>query len=188
MKAVNPRRLADLRVVHFSGNQDCLPIHDKKYGYVSTALGRCGLMNLPRQYSYNPRWSLVFLLFGGVLAWLVVVGLACGCRPHGFVLWFALALSILGLLSTVRRLAFKCYLVLDKDALLLPTGFGRVRTKRVPYASIERIWETRLPFTVVLSVGTKEGKFEVVSAMLPDAGSYIEVGRFLYAQVNRPNF
>jgi hypothetical protein len=144
-------------------------------------------MNLPRQYSYNPRWSLVFVLFGSGLAWLVVVGLVCGCRPHGFVLWFGLAPTILGLLLAIRRLAFRCHLVLAEDALIVPTGFGRVRTKRVPYTSIERVWETRLPFTVVLSVSTKEGKFEVVSAMLPDAGNYIDVGKFLYAQVDRPN-
>jgi hypothetical protein len=92
-----------------------------------------------------------------------------------------------GLLLAVRRLAFKCYLVLDSDAFVLPTGFLRVRTVRIPYTAIERIWETRLPFAVVLSVSTKEGKFEVVSAMLPDAGSYIDVGKFLYAQVARPN-
>jgi hypothetical protein len=94
---------------------------------------------------------------------------------------------MLGLLVTVRRLVFKSYLVLDKDALILPTGFGRVRTKRVPYASIERVWETRLPFTIVLSVGTKEGKFEVVSAMLPEASSYVDIGKFLYAQVRQPS-
>jgi hypothetical protein len=144
-------------------------------------------MNLPRQYPYNPRLSLVAFTAGAGFVWLTLMGLLCGCWPHGFSLWFGVAPIVLGLLLTVRRLVFKCYLVLDKDALLLPTGFGRVRTKRVPYMSIERVWETRLPFTVVLSVATKEGKFEVVSAMLPDAGSYIDVGKFLCAQVHQPN-
>ena len=106
-------------------------------------------------------------------------GLACECRPHGFVLWIGLALTILGFLLTVRRLAFKCYLVLDEDSLILPTGFGRVRTTRIPYTSIERIWETSLPFTTVLSLATKEDKFEVVSIMLPDARSYVDVVKFL---------
>jgi len=101
-------------------------------------------------------------------------------------LWFGVLPIILGLLATVRRLAFKGHLMLDQDAITLPTGFGRVRTKRIPYASIERVWETRLPLTVVLSLATKEGKFEVVSTMLPDHGSYIAVGKFLYAQVGRP--
>jgi hypothetical protein len=144
-------------------------------------------MNLPRQYSYNPRLWLVALTLGAGPAWLTLMGLVCGCRPHGFTLWFGLIPIPLGLFVAGRRLIFKCYLVLDGDALILPTGFGRVRTTRIPYTSIERVWETRLPFTVVLSVATKEGKFEVVSAMLPDAGSYIDVGKFLYAQVGRPN-
>jgi hypothetical protein len=144
-------------------------------------------MNLPCQYSYNPRLWLVALTLGAGLAWLTVVGLSCGCWPHGFTLWFGLLPIMLGLFVAGRRLIFRCYLVLDRDALILPTGFGWVRTTRIPYTSIERVWETRLPFTVVLSVTTKEGKFEVVSAMLPDAGSYIEVGKFLYAQADRPN-
>lgn len=144
-------------------------------------------MNLPRQYSYNPRLWLVALTVGVGFAWLTLVGLLCGCWPHGFSLWFGVLLIMLGLLMTVRRLVFKCSLVLEKDALMLPTGFGRVRTKRIPYTSIERVWETRLPFAVVLSVATKEGKFEVVSTMLPDADSYVDIGKFLYAQVDRPN-
>ena len=144
-------------------------------------------MNLPSQYSYNPRLSLIFLLFGGGLAWLLVGAIVCGCRPNGFVLWFGLAPIILALLVIVRRLAFKCFLVLEEDALILPTGFGRVRTTRIPYASIERVWETSLPFTTVLSVATKEGKFEVVSMMLPDTRSYLDVGKFINSRSSRAN-
>jgi hypothetical protein len=143
-------------------------------------------MNLPRQYSYNPRLSLILLTFGAGLAVLTVEGLLCGGRPHGFRIWIGLVPIILGLLLTLRRLVFKCYLVLDEDALNLPTGFGRVRTTRIPYRSIERVWETRLPFTVVLTVATKQGKFEVVSTMLPDAGSYIDVGKFLHGKWTDP--
>jgi hypothetical protein len=105
----------------------------------------------------------------------------CQCRPHGFDLWFGLTLIILGLLLTGRRFGFKCYLVLDKDALFLPTGFGRLHTTRIPYASIERVWEATLFFgTTILSVATDEGKFEIVRTMLPDTGSYVEVHTFLY--------
>jgi hypothetical protein len=144
-------------------------------------------MNLPRQYSYNPRLSLVFLLFGGGLAYLLVLALACGCRPHGFALWIGLASTMLGLLLAVRRSAFKCYLVLGEDALILPTGFGRVRTTRIPYTSIERWWETNLLLTgtAVLSLATKEGKFEIVSTMLPDAASYLDVREFLNSHSSR---
>jgi len=88
---------------------------------------------------------------------------------------------------TVRRVAFNRYLLLDTDALVLPTGFLRVRTTRIPYMSIEGIWQTRLPFAAVLRVATREGKFEVVSAMLPDAASYIDVEEFLRSQLDRSN-
>jgi hypothetical protein len=144
-------------------------------------------MKLPREYSYNPRLWLAFALFGGSLAWLLVGTLGCRCWPHGFILWFGLAPAILGLVLTVRRFAFKCSLVLDDNALNLPTGFGRVRTTRIPYTSIEHVWETRLLFISVLSLATKEGKFEVVSMMLPDACSYVEVGEFLNSRSSRAN-
>jgi hypothetical protein len=142
-------------------------------------------MNLPRKYSYNPRSWLIALLFGAGVAWIAVEGILCGCRPHRTItLLFGLSPIILGSLLTVRRLAFKRYLVLDTDALMLPTGFLRVRTARIPYMSIKRVWQTRLPFGAALSVATKEGKFDVVSAMLPDAGSYVAIGKFLNSQVD----
>jgi hypothetical protein len=144
-------------------------------------------MNLPRQYSYNPGLSLVFLAFGGGPAYLLVVAFACGCRPHGLVLLIGLALTVLGLILAVRRTAFKCYLVLSEDALFLPTGFGRVRTTRIPFTSIERWWESNplLTGTTVLSLATKDGKFEIVSTMLPDAASYREVRKFLNSHSSR---
>jgi len=154
----------------YATSRDFAPIHVKKYRNGSTASRCCDLMNLPHQYSYNARLSLVFLLFGGGVAWLIVTGIGCGCTPHGFALWFGLAPIILGLLITVRRLAFKCYLVLDEDALILPTGFRRMRTIRIPCTSIERVWETSLPFTTVLCLATKEGKFEIVSGMASGRG------------------
>jgi hypothetical protein len=57
---------------------------------------------------------LVFLLFGGGLAWLLVGALVCGCRPHGFVLWFGLAPTILGLL---RDCASACIAASGRRAL-----------------------------------------------------------------------
>ena len=127
------------------------------------------------------------MLFGGGLAWLLIVAFAYGCSPHGFDLWVGLASTIFGLLFAVRRFAFKCYLVLGEDALILPTGFGRVRTTRIPYASIERWWETNLLLTgtAVLSLVTREGKFEIVSTMLPDAASYLDVRKFLNSHSSR---
>jgi hypothetical protein len=106
----------------------------------------------------------------------------CGCRPNTVSLSFGLASLLFGLLLTIRRLAFKRYLVLDSDALVLPTGFLRITNTRIPYVNISRVRQIRLLWMPVLCVGTKQGKFEVVSELLPQAGSYIAVGEFLHAR------
>src|SRR6266446_6382431 len=132
-------------------------------------------MNLPTQYPYNPRLWLLILPFGAGIGWITVAGLVCNCRPN----WFSLSLGgvsiMLGLLLSIRRLAFKCYLSLDSDALILPSGFLRVRTTRIPYLSIERVWQVYVPWMAVLCIATKQGKFEILSGMLPDVASYSAV-------------
>ena len=139
-------------------------------------------MNLPRQYSYNPKWRLIILLFGAGFTWIALQTFFCGCIPHGFSLWFGSLPIMFGLLLAVRRLAFNRYLRLDSDGLILPTGFLRVRTTRVPYISIERVWQTSIAWMGVLCIATKEGKFEVISGMLPEPGSYLAVEEFLNSQ------
>ena len=81
--------------------------------------------------------------------------------------------------TLVRRLSCNRYLRLDSDGLILPTGFLRLRPARIPYTSIERVWQTSIPWMAVLCIATKEGKFEVLSGMLPDTGSYLAVREFL---------
>jgi hypothetical protein len=145
-------------------------------------------MILPTQYPYNPsRRLIIFGLVGGA-AYLVVMALVCSCKPGGIVLWLGIALTMLGLLLAVRRLAFKCHLLLDTDALTLPSGLLKVRTVRVLYKDIERVWEIRLPLkTGAIMIAANGRKFEVLSTLLPYTSSYIEVGDFLYskAQENR---
>lgn len=97
----------------------------------------------------------------------------------GFALWFGLAPIPISLRLLVRRLAFQCSLLLDTDALVLPAGFGRVRTRRIPYADIKDVWHARLVWMNVLTLATRAGKFEILATMLPDARSYIEVGESL---------
>lgn len=140
-------------------------------------------MKLPRRYPYSPRLWLLVLNLGAGVGWIAVVALICGCRPNTISLSLGLVLIVLGLLLAVRRLAFNCYLVLESDALMLPTGFLRVRTTRIPYMNIERVWQIHLPWMAVLCVGTKQGKFEVLSGMLPETRSYVAIGEFLNSRV-----
>jgi hypothetical protein len=139
-------------------------------------------MNLPTRYSYNPKSSHIVLIFSAGILWIATLTLLCRCKPGSLSVLFGLAPILLGFLLTVRRFGFKRDLVLEHDALLLPSGFGRGRVTRIPYADIQRVWETRLPWTAVLCVGTKQGKFEIPSTMLPDAGSYVAVGEFLVSR------
>jgi hypothetical protein len=136
-------------------------------------------MDLPREYSYNPQLRLIFWTVGAGLAWILVLRSSSGQMPHGFGLWLGVIPIMLGLLLALRRVAVDRRLLLDKEQLVLPTGFLQRHTARIPYASIERVWRTYLPFTVVLRVATKRGKFEVVSALLPDSQSYLDVEQFL---------
>ena len=86
----------------------------------------------------------MFSLVGGV-ANLVVIGLVCSCKPSGIALWLGITLFVLGLLLAFRRLSVKRHLSLDRDALMLPNGFLEVRTVRILYSEIERVWKYDCP-------------------------------------------
>lgn len=85
---------------------------------------------------------IVFGLVGGP-AYPVLVWLVCGCKPRGILLWLGITLIMLTLLLAVRLLAFKYQLLLD--AFTVPCGPLRVRTVRILYTNIERVWEIRRP-------------------------------------------
>lgn|SRR5579862_3009120 len=146
-------------------------------------------MNLPAQYSYNPRLRLIFAAAGAGLIWIALQRVECGRMPHGFSLWFGLLPIMGGLLLGARRFAIDRSLLFDRDELVLPTGLFQTRTTRIPYASIRRVWRTYLPGTVVLRVATKDGRFEIAATLLPDRKSYLAVEQFLNlrAQENTAN-
>jgi hypothetical protein len=75
-----------------------------------------------REYPYDPRWQIIVLNFGAGLGWLGLVRILNG-RLNLFSVILGLVPVTLAFLLVIRRLAFKCHLVLDTDAILLPTGF-----------------------------------------------------------------
>ena len=80
----------------------------------------------------------------------------------------------------VRRITVERYLLLDNDSMVLPTGLFQMRTARIEYTSIKRVWRHYLPFkTVVLRVATENHTFEIVSTLLPDNESYRALEEFL---------
>ena len=146
-------------------------------------------MDLPRQYPYDPRPRLIFLVLGVGPLWIGVQRLSWGRMPTGFSLWIGLVPIMLALLSGVRRVLFDRSLLLDKDEMVLPIGFLQTGTARIPYSSIQRVWRHYLPLTVVLRVATEKRTFEIVSTLLPNNESYRAIEEFLAlkAQENAAN-
>ena len=125
---------------------------------------------------------MVLFVAGSGCAWIGVQKLLCGCWPHGFSLLLGVVSVVSGLLLTIRRLAFKRFLILDTDTILLPTGFVGMRSTRIPYTSIERVWRVYAGHALVLCLATKHGKFQLAASMLPEPGSFLDVENFLHSQ------
>ncbi len=140
-------------------------------------------MELPHQYPYNFRLRLILFAFGTGLLWIAVQWLLWGHIPTGFSLWFGFIPVALALILAVRRILFKRCLLLDNDGMILPIGPLQMRTARVEYVSIQRVWRHYLPLTVVLRVSTEKRTFEILSTLLPDDESYRALEAFLTRKV-----
>jgi hypothetical protein len=136
-------------------------------------------MNVPHQYSYNPRPRLIFSVSGVGLLWIGVQRLSWGRMPTGFSLWFGLIPIMLALLLGVRRISSDRHILLDIDEMVLPTGFLQTSTAHISYSSIQRVWRHYLPATVVLRVATEKRTYEIVSVLLPNGDSYRAIEEFL---------
>jgi hypothetical protein len=136
-------------------------------------------MNLPIQYSYNPKLKLILLVIGSGIAWIIVQRVSWGTMPESFSLWFGLIPVFMGLLMTIRMVAFNRQILFDVDAMTLPTGLFRLQTTRIPYVDIRKVWQSYLPYTGIIRFATKTRKFVILSTMLPDHASYVAIGEFL---------
>jgi len=136
-------------------------------------------LELPNQYPYNLRPRLIVLVFATGLLWIAMGYLSLGHLPTGFGLWFGIIPIGLALLVGVRGILAKRYLVLDNDSMILPTGPLQMRTTKIEYSSIKRVWRHYLPLTVVLRVATEKRNFEILSTLLPDNASYLALEEFL---------
>ena len=136
------------------------------------------MMELPREFPYNPRPGLILLVSGVGLLWIGVQWLSWGI-PTGLGLWFGLVPIMLAVLLGVRRAALDRCLLLNQDQMILPTGFLQTGTARIEYGSIKRVCRHYLPAAVVLRVATEKRTFEIVSVLLPENDSFRAVEEFL---------
>ena len=133
-------------------------------------------MELPHRYPYNPRWRAI----GIFLAWGAgMFALAALHAPAWFFVPMGTVLVTAGLFGTVRRLALPRFVELGQDAVLLPTGSFRRRIKRIPYADIERIQESRRKSNAFLQLRTKQHVFVIASMFLPDMADFVAIRDFL---------
>jgi hypothetical protein len=142
-------------------------------------------MNVPARYPYDPRWQIVAMSWTFVAA-LTIAGFIAGGYPPGAL---AIALSLatvfigFGVLTTLRRYAFPRYLVLDEEGVWLPSSFLRLSVRRVVFAETSDVWEAFLPLTVVLCLRFQGKTYEVVSTLLPDHETYLEVAGYIYSRI-----
>jgi hypothetical protein len=155
-------------------------------------------MNLPRRFTYNPRWPAIAgcaAFFGAIAAFmgykafhndrgLIINGIITLGPAGATVFYWAVAGSsamfVVGaILLTVRRLANPQTLELTEDGILLPHGFLQTRTTRIPYAEVKRVWEVQVSGQTFLYVATGERRFSIMASLLPDMDSYRAIKDFM---------
>ena len=82
------------------------------------------------------------------------------------------------LMGTVRRLFLPRFLELGQDALLISTGFLRVRVASIRMPTLSRYREVVRGRMTTIKLRTKERSFEINSILLPNMASYVAVQRF----------
>lgn len=109
--------------------------------------------------------------------------LLIGSPRDTFLLGSNLVLAIAwSLIFAVRRIWGERYLLLDHDSMVLPVGPFSMRTARIEYKSIRRIWRHYMrpyEYRFVLNVATEEQAFKILPAFLPNNESYHALEEFL---------
>jgi hypothetical protein len=79
--------------------------------------------------------------------------------------------------------SFPRSLVLDEEGVWLPSGFLSLNVRRVVFAETSDVWEVFLPRTVALCLRSQGKTYEVVSTLLPDHETYLEVAGYILSRV-----
>jgi hypothetical protein len=146
-------------------------------------------MEMPHRYPYNPSLRFILLSFGYGFLWIAVDWLRWDTiPPTGFRFWH----SLIGLIPIavafivgVRRIWVERYLLLDDDSMVLPIGLFQMRTAKIEYTDIRRVWRHYTTFYAVpiLQVATEKQTFDIVSTFLSDNESYCALEEFLTRKV-----
>ena len=128
------------------------------------------------RYRCDPPWWVIGLNLAIAIA-LVTLFAVGMTATSGMVL--ASLTTTLGALLAVRRLAFSRHVELTNDSLSLPMGFLRLRVKRIPLDSIEKVWESKWALGTVLYLHVNQKRFEIPCGLGLSRDDYSTVRNFL---------
>jgi hypothetical protein len=142
-------------------------------------------MNVPARYRYDPRWQIVAMCWTFVAALTIAIFVVWAYVPRalGIAASVLAVFAGLGVLTTLRRYALPRSLVLDEESVYLPSGILHLNVRRVVFAETSEIWEAFIPLTVVLCLRSQGKTYELVSTLLPDHATYLEVAGYIYSRV-----
>jgi uncharacterized membrane protein (UPF0136 family) len=131
----------------------------------------------PRSIPYNPslRGIAAFCALGigigvvNALSWIQspLFGVGAG------------SLIAISAILMLRRSRWGRSLVVTENAMMVPSGFLRLRPRPIRFASIQRVWVTRILWTDILRVRTTEGDVEIQDMYLPEPKMLCELKEFL---------
>lgn len=138
-------------------------------------------MTLPIRYSCDPPWWII--IWNTIAAIAVLVLLAVGWLALTPGMTVASVLILLVLLLVFRRIAYKKYVELSDDTLILPAGFLQLQTNRIPYSTIDRVWESHWAFGPVLYLSANKRKYEIPCGIRLERSAYVSVRDFLIKEI-----
>ncbi len=159
-------------------------------------------MELPRKYTYNPKWWAILAsaaFFGACAAFMgykathntagvIINGLVTLGPTGATVLYWGVAVTaglfvLAAIAITLRRIASPKVLEFTTDSLLLPYGFLQTKTSRIAYADIQRVEEIEISGQTFLYVTAAGLRYTVAASLLPDKDSYTAIRTFLQSQL-----
>jgi len=152
---------------------------------------------LPQKYPYNMKWNAIlvtfflFTVFAIILPFLAtdtneehtLVTLLFGKNGATGIYWVlslvCALVAILAFFIMIQRCFVSRSLELQDRELILPCGFIRPHLARIPYTTIQRVWEREVQKLTFLNVSTGAKEYVIIAEKFPDRKSYLAVKDFL---------
>lgn len=142
-------------------------------------------MDTLRVFSYNPglKYPLLFLAIGLFVSILSVF--YGGSGKYSLFFYGGICLSWLSIMLIIRNLFIEQEIVFKGEGLLLPTGFGRMFPKLIPYDTITETKQVGDVFpSKVLRVITKTKAYEISAYLLSSDAQYVEMHTLLNEKIS----